>query len=246
MLRISTIAFSTLLCAAVADVAIAAEPRTTAAIYAQFAGMKGEVATGDTSADVDRSFSDLLDHLDVGGMMAIRSEKEAWAISVNAVFLGSEASGLSPQGVGYDVDLSQDLVEVTWSWRADEVYELFGGVRYQSLAADVALTDPTGLRRAGLNVESWWDPIIGGRAAWPVSTAWTLIGRADVGGFGVGSDFTWSALAVLDWSISPSFGLLVGYRALDTDYEDGSGSEFFRVDTLVAGPLLGIRFNFGP
>jgi hypothetical protein len=70
--------------------------------------------------------------------------------------------------------------------------------------------------------------------------------RADIGGFGVGSDLTWSALAALDWSLSESFGLVFGYRALDTDYSDGSGENRFAFDMLVSGPLLGLRYNFGP
>jgi len=35
-----------------------------------------------------------------------------------------------------------------------------------------------------------------------------------------------------------------GYRALDTDYSKGSGDGRFKFDMLVAGPLLGLRYNF--
>lgn len=246
MLRTLSILFSALAYAAVSNGAIAQEPRTTAAIYAQFAGVRGEIAAGPVSADIDLSFSDLLDHLDVGGMMAMRNESERWAISFNAVFIGSEINGIRSLGTRYDVDLTQDLVEVTGSWRADEIYELLGGVRFQSLGADVSTISPTGVATAGFGVESFWDPIIGARAAWPIGSSWTMIGRADVGGFGVGSDLTWSALLVLDWSVSPSIGVVLGYRALDTHYEDRSGRDYFKLDTLVAGPIVGMRFAFGP
>jgi hypothetical protein len=50
----------------------------------------------------------------------------------------------------------------------------------------------------------------------------------------------------LDWSISENFGLVFGYRALDTDYSKGSGEDRFKFDMLVSGPLLGLRYYFGP
>lgn len=222
------------------------EWRTSAALYAQFAGLRGEAAAGPVSVDIDVSFSDMLDHLDTGGVMALRSENDRWAFAVNAVFLGSEAEIATRTGLLFDVDLTQDLVEATWSWRATEIYELFAGVRYQSLAAEMSVTNAAGATTSALAVESWWDPIVGGRAEWPLGTAWALIARGDIGGFGVGSELTWSALATLEWNVSQSVGLVIGYRALDTDYEGGTGARQFRLNTLVAGPLIGIRFNFGP
>jgi hypothetical protein len=118
--------------------------------------------------------------------------------------------------------------------------------RYQSLSVDVSIRNPDGTSDAAAQSKSLFDPIVGARAAWPIGQAWTVIARGDIGGFGVGSDFTWSALAVADWSISENFGLLLGYRALDTDYSKGSGEDRFNFDMLVSGPLLGLRYNFNP
>ena len=38
--------------------------------------------------------------------------------------------------------------------------------------------------------------------------------------------------------------LYVGYRALDMDYESGSGNDLFRYDVLTAGPQIGVAFRF--
>lgn len=220
--------------------------RTSGTLYMQFANMDGYTVVDGRRADIDVSFSELWDHLDIAGMMAIRSETDRSALTFNAVFTGLGADVTSANGTFYDVDVTQDMVELAWSWRLDERYELYVGGRYQSLSVDLSIRNPDGTSNAALEVESLFDPIIGARGAWPLGQAWTLIARADIGGFGVGSDFTWSALAAADWSISENFGLVLGYRALDTDYSEGSGADRFNFDMLVSGPLLGLRYNFNP
>jgi len=223
-----------------------AEPwRSSAAMYGQFAGMSGDIAVGDVTADIDVSFDELLDDVDVAGMMVLRNENDRFALSVNAAFVGLGAEGGGASGTFFDVDVTQDLVELTWSWRLDERYELYVGGRYQSLAIDITAVAPSGASSEALRTKDLVDPIVGARGAWPIAASWTLIARADIGGFGVGSDLTWSALAVIDWSVSQNFGVVVGYRALDTDYEDDSGDRFVEFNTLVAGPLIGVRFDFG-
>jgi hypothetical protein len=44
---------------------------------------------------------------------------------------------------------------------------------------------------------NWIDPIIGLRAQYHLTEKWYLAGKSDIGGFGVGSDFTWTAQATL-------------------------------------------------
>ncbi|MFC4313595.1 hypothetical protein ACFPN2_31265 [Steroidobacter flavus] len=220
--------------------------RTTGTIYAQGANMDGYTVVDGNRTDVSVSASELFDHLDMAGMMAVRSETDRFALALNAVFTGLSADAAAKNGNFYDLDVTQDMVELAWSWRLDERYELFVGGRYQSLSVDLSIKRPDGTSGAADKTKSFFDPVIGARAAWPLGQAWTLIARADIGGFGVGSDLTWSALAVADWSLSENFGLVFGYRALDTDYSTGSGDERFKFNMLVAGPLLGLRYNFGP
>ncbi len=220
--------------------------RTTGWLYAQGANMDGYTVINGNRTDVNVSASELFDHLDMAGMMAVRSETDRFALTLNAVFTGLGADGAAGNGNFYDLDVTQDMVELAWSWRLNERHELFVGGRYQSLSVDLSIKRPDGTSGATDQTKSLFDPVIGARGAWPIGQAWTLIARADIGGFGVGSDFTWSTMAVLDWSLSRNFGLVFGYRALDTDYSQGSGDERFEFDMRVAGPLLGLRYNFSP
>jgi len=36
----------------------------------------------------------------------------------------------------------------------------------------------------------------------------------------------------------------LGYRALDMDYETGSGATLFKYDVLSSGPQVGLAFHF--
>lgn len=77
-----------------------------------------------------------------------------------------------------------------------------------------------------------------------VSKRITLGVRGDVGGFGVGSDLTWSLVGSIQYHVSRQVSVGGGYRALDIDYTQGSGANRSALDVLMHGPLLGAVFRF--
>ncbi len=76
-----------------------------------------------------------------------------------------------------------------------------------------------------------------------LSERWGVRGEADIGGFGVGSDLTWNAQAVLTYGFTvagyEAFAA-AGYRALYWDYKDGG----FEWDVTMSGPILGAGVRF--
>ena len=68
--------------------------------------------------------------------------------------------------------------------------------------------------------------------------------RPDIGGFGVGSDLTWNAQAIVQLPLRRSAGYeafaAAGYRALYWDYKDGG----FEWDVTMSGPMLGAGMRF--
>jgi hypothetical protein len=210
-------------------------------LSAQFAETSGDLGVGMRSTDIEAA----LDSTDPFWMFAMRTESEHQAVMARAAFARGEAKLVDSSGTFSDVELDQDLVEISWSWRFTDEYEVLIGARFQAMTADTTSTSATGVHSTSLNVESWVDPIVGARAAWRMADGWTVVGQFDIGGFGVASELTWSAFAGIEWTFSKQAGLVLGYRALDTDYREGSGDELFTLDALVAGPLLGIRFDFG-
>lgn len=67
-----------------------------------------------------------------------------------------------------------------------------------------------------------------------------IAGAADVGGFGVASDYTWKLSGTLGYQFSDWFSARAGYRHLKVDYEDGG----FVWDVELSGPIVGASFRF--
>ena len=90
--------------------------------------------------------------------------------------------------------------------------------------------------------QDWVDPIVGGRVFLDLTDNLSLVLRGDIGGFGVGSDFTWNVAGLLLYDFD-LFGkdasVVAGYRVLDQDFEDGSGANKFAYDVTTHGPILG-------
>jgi hypothetical protein len=64
--------------------------------------------------------------------------------------------------------------------------------------------------------------------------------RADVGGFGNGSEFTWQGLATVGYRFANSFSVEGGYRILQTDRAEANGS----IDIEMSGSIIGARWRF--
>ena len=79
-----------------------------------------------------------------------------------------------------------------------------------------------------------------------VAEDWFLTARGDVGGFGVGSDFSWNAQAGVGYEVSTLFTLVAQYRALGVDFNnDKAGTaDYLLYDTITHGPLVGFVFRF--
>jgi hypothetical protein len=121
--------------------------------------------------------------------------------------------------------------------------DLYGGGRYSYLGVDL---DTQGQPLANRSVD-WVDPIIGGRVTWNVTDRFFVLAGGDVGGFGVGSDFAWSALGLLGWRFTMlglDSAVLGGHRALGQDYSTGSGLRSFRFDATMHGPVVGLNVRF--
>jgi hypothetical protein len=123
--------------------------------------------------------------------------------------------------------------------------DALAGGRYVFLESGLQLTGgPLGGRVDVERDVDWIEPFVGGRLTLAFSERMTFGVRGDVGGFGIGSDFTWNVVGTFQYHLSRTVALSVGYRALDIDYEQGSGVNQFQFDVLMHGPLLGAVFHF--
>ena len=123
-------------------------------------------------------------------------------------------------------------------------FELIFGVRYTELDGTVEVRTQLFGDFEGDGDESWVDPLVGGRMILPIGQRWQFIGRGDVAGFGIGSDFTWNAVAVFSVKATEMLSFQFGYRAMDIDYDDGDGTDESAFDALLSGPVGAVTFRF--
>jgi hypothetical protein len=97
------------------------------------------------------------------------------------------------------------------------------------------------------NTMQWVDPLIGLRPRHHFTPHQGILVRGDIGGFGLGSQLTWQALAVYsyEWKVD-GLGLaaVLGYRALGTNYSTGSGFDASGMNVVLHGPVIGLTFRF--
>lgn len=88
--------------------------------------------------------------------------------------------------------------------------------------------------------KSWIDPFVGLRGRLNFSRQVYLAARADVGGFGVGSDLAWNAQIAIGLQVPRSFATELGYRYLSMDY----AKDAFLFDASISGFFLGLNLAF--
>lgn len=207
------------------------EHELTAVLWAS--GLDGRESIGPVSVDVDASFGDLVEFLDVGGAMRFTAQREniGWFIEASYVELSDDTTVLT---IPTTVEFAQTIAEAGLSFDVIEHFALYGGARYQAL--DVEITNPV-LRSIRRDVD-WVDAIAGVRWTPFATDAWRAWLRADIGAGG--SDLQWLAEAGLAWRFASSWTAQLAYRTLDVDYE----SDRFGYDMRQSGLLLGIGVRF--
>ena len=211
-------------------------------------------------SQVDMSFSDIWDTLDIAFMGDFEARKGRIGFFVNGLY-----SKISDQEdtrfATLKVNVELDVVSFGAYYRlgphalGDDgggsgpvlVTDLIVGGRYTYLDLDTFGS----ILAVPVNAEGsrdWLAPIIGVRTFWDLSPKWSLVLAGDIGGFGIESDLQWAATALFGYSFH-FFGehdsqFYFGYRVIDQDYEDGSGADRFAWDTTLKGPVLGLAMHF--
>jgi len=201
---------------------------------------------------VDMSFSDILDNLDAGLMGAFEARTGRWGFLFDAIYMKLKDSGTASRtGPGAatasaELEMKQTMLAAAVAYRIVEgraPVDMIGGLRYSKIEADARI-DGSFFAQTGTVARSakkdWVDPYVGVRILQPIASHWTLVGYADIGGFGVGSDFTWQTLVGVNYEFSKTFAGKFGYRYISVDYDkDG-----FLYDMANSGLYLGVGIRF--
>ena len=137
--------------------------------------------------------------------------------------------------------------------------DVFAGGRgwWQQADASLAVSGTVNIGDLTLNADrtfsasksvGWVDPLVGLRLRHQFAPGLNFVASGDVGGFGVGSQFSWQALAAINYDFCVRNNVIwsgmLGYKALFADYSKGSGLTRYEYDITIHGPILGITARF--
>lgn len=205
----------------------------------------GDLSAGPATAIVDVSFDDLIDSME--GMFVVHFEtlyKRKWGVIIDVDYLDLDNRASLPMGISQDIALNLTLAELSGYYRLHRDkhnFDFILGLRYINIENTVSIVNGPILLD---EKKDWTDPLVGVRWDWGFADGWSLIARGDIGGFGLGSDFSWHALGLVEWQPWKNASFIAGYRALDVDYEDGNGQDSFKLDATIHGPVIGLNFKW--
>ncbi|MEM8569967.1 MAG: hypothetical protein AAGG56_03565 [Pseudomonadota bacterium] len=211
-------------------------------------GLQGDVGRlpDGSPVDVDLSFQDVLEDLDAAGMIYASATNDPWVSYVD--FTHTRSSSTEALG---GILLDEANVESETTTLALAVGRAFARTDRMTATAYVGarawwIDNTFELRGVGggssrqSSSESWVDPLVGVTGQFEPTERWTLSGALEVGGFGIGADSEFSALAAATYEVTEWFGISFGWRHLQVDYD--SGDTLY--DVRQSGPLLGATFVF--
>lgn len=246
-----------LFCCAMSTPVNAAEVWTEIGLYGFVTDISGDTKVRNTTTDVDVSFSDILENLEMGLMGYVEHRRDKWSFIGDLFYADISVENTravsTTLSVNLDVDVKQTLAEAFVGYRIFEQdyggsllgIDLLGGVRYNNIDVEIGV----GAAQLGLTTtasrnpsKDWADGVIGIRAQYNLNNGWGTSAWADIGG---GSDSSSYQLAgFVNYSFKNNVKVFGGYRHYNIDYEKGSGASRFAIDLDYSGPLLGVAYRF--
>jgi hypothetical protein len=214
----------------------------TIAPYLVGAAMDGTVGVKGHDVKLDVPFSKILDNLHMGAMAHFDMKNDTWLLSSDLIYMNLQQSADAANGTA-EATMTETIFEVAGGYRTSKEFTLLAGARYVDLGSKLSFTGAHA-DWSGDQSKSWVDPFVGAQINVALSDRWWFDLHGDIGGFDVGSKLAWQAYADVGYKASNLVSVYLGYRALDMDYESGSGSTLFRYDVSTAGPQIGVAFHF--
>lgn len=212
--------------------------------YLWGSGLSGTVGIAGREGDFEVSAKDLIQSLDFGFMGNFEGRRGRWSFGTDLVYadLGKDvtfenASGIS-DAQNPRLDMSMTIIEGDVGYQFAKSLDVLAGVRGVNASTSLGVDAGT-LAEADA---SFVDPIVGLRLRRNLSDKFWVSLRGDVGGFGVGTEFSWFLNAVGGYRVSRLISLDFGYRIWAFDYE--SDNDLKTLDVALAGFAGGLTFHF--
>ncbi len=224
--------------------------------YMWAAGLKGDISPYRVAPTipVEKSFGDIFDDLNFGGFINLWGRYDRFVFSGDLMYTNTtDARSLADippfhgnpgiTSADVSIDSAQFTSTLAAGYRVLDVpgttLDLLGGVRIWRISNRITGT-AGGITVSHKESFNWVDPVIGARLFHGLTDRLSFQMQADIGGFDVGSKFTYQALATLNYILTDHLSTSVGYKVLSVDYRH-DGHVF---DTTLHGPVLGLTYRF--
>ena len=231
----------------------------------------GSVTVKGQETDVNVTPDEMISKLNGPLMLDVDVRKGRFGGLINTFYAGvgdEESAQVLLENITFDTDIKMIMMNANVYYRLGPYglgkasskkgtravsVDPYIGARYTDMDVklDVSITNRLTGNTASSSFQdraSWTDPIVGARTTWDLFRRWNVVLMGDIGGFGVGSDFAWSATLLggyrFHFSRHIDGNVLFGYRALYQDYTEDSGSDRFEYDATMHGPIVGVAIGF--
>jgi hypothetical protein len=198
--------------------------------YTWMTTMNGDLTVNGVKRPINFTFEEFFKYSNLGLNGHVELKKPQWAILFDYNYV--------------DLLIGETYTELTlwelgFAWRLSKGIEILAGGRYFN--SEIEFRDDQ--ENINKGKQSWIDPIIGGRLSWDMTKTLLFTARADIGGFGVGSEFEWNIMAGVGYRLS-NIVFTGFYRIWYAKYENGTGDGLFIYDMTTSGPGLAMVLRF--
>jgi hypothetical protein len=231
--------------------ALAAEPegwKVEVTPYAWLAGLEGDVTIKGHKAEFDKSFSDMLDYVEMAGSLLTVVQYDRYLVwgQVDYFGLSTDALDIDDQPDHGELDTTMVLTEVAAGYQVDgwmegQTFDLLLGARLLHMESDLEIY---GVGKSSKDSDIW-NPIAVVRPSIPLFpskiTGLRFNPTLAIGGGGGNTKLTYELAPQIEYAINDSVAVRFGYRRVGYQF-NGSGDNELNFD--MAGLMLGLGVMF--
>jgi hypothetical protein len=212
--------------------------------YLWMSSINGDLTVINQNIPVDLNFSeDVISNLKMAAMIHAEAKKNKLSFMLDIFYAklgtGGQISGILNRTKNVKLRLKETMFEgglgYTFAQTGGFSLDALIGLRYFNTNTNVKVNDAV-IADKDIN---FLDPYVGVRFRndW---NKWAISGRADIGGFDMGSDHSYKINGLITYKFSESFATSVGYQIYQPDYK----KDKFRYNIANEGFLIGFSFGF--
>ncbi len=220
--------------------------------YAWLAGLEGDITVDGQETDFEKSASDLLDAVDVGGSLLAIVQYNRYLVWGQVDFFSLSTDELEvedrPQGGSLDTDLLLGEVAVGYQidgWSEGQTFDILVGVRTLTVENELTVFGRGTVASDDRDKESRVDGIIVVRPSMPVfpSRISGLRFNPTLAIGGGDSDLVYELQPQLQYQINDNVAARLGYRTVGYKLK-GEDNEDNELNIRLAGLIVGVGVTF--